>query len=63
VSSFSPAACCSLVPAAGIWPLDSDVLPEGLASRSTMNTSAPFSFAASAAIVPQAPAPMTRTWV
>ena len=63
MSSSSPAARCSLVPAAGICPLESEVLPEGLASRSRITTSAPCSFAASAAIVPQAPAPMTRTCV
>ena len=63
MSSSSPAARCSLVPAAGICPLDSEVLPEGFASRSRITTSAPPSFAASAAMVPHAPAPMTSTWV
>jgi len=37
------------------------VEPEGLASRSSTSTSAPASFAASAAVRPQAPAPMTTT--
>ena len=63
LSSIRPAARCSLVPAAGICPLDSEVLPEGLASRSRITASAPFSFAASAAMVPQAPAPITSTSV
>src|SRR6185503_18289271 len=63
VSSSSPASRCSLVPAAGIWPPESEVLPVGLGSRSRISTSAPCSFAASAAIVPQAPAPTIKTCV
>jgi hypothetical protein len=46
------------VPAAGISPADSAVDPPGTASRSITTASTPASFAANAAQIPAAPAPM-----
>ena len=59
--SSMPSRACSRVPAAGIMPVESEVLPVGFSSRSSTSTSAPPSRAASAAARPQAPAPMTTT--
>ena len=59
--SSTPTDFWSFVPAAGICPPDSDVLPAGGSSRSITSTPAPRSFAASAAQQPHAPAPITAT--
>jgi hypothetical protein len=59
--STMPSAFWKRVPAAGMRPVESVVLPVGLASRSSTSTSAPPSFAARAAVRPHAPAPMTST--
>ena len=52
-----PFSRCQRESAAGMNPEESEVDPLGLASRSRINTSAPCSEAARAAVKPQAPAP------
>src|SRR6185312_5451508 len=59
--SLTPRARWYRVPAAGIKPEDNAVEPRGTLSRSNTTTSAPASCAASAAIKPHAPAPITAT--
>ena len=49
------------VPAAGMKPEESAVEPRGTRSRSSISTSAPASRAASEAVRPHAPAPITST--
>ena len=52
---------CTIVPAAGINPEDSEVEPLGVASLSRIIMSSVLSLAASAAVNPHAPAPTIAT--
>ena len=56
--SLIPAFFWSFVPAAGIKPALRAVEPDGTESASIISTSWPSSYAESAAIMPQAPAPI-----
>ena len=58
-SSSTPWRACSRVPAAHSAPSDMALLPSQRGSRSATRTSAPLSRAASAAVRPQAPPPIT----
>ena len=61
LSSCTPAARCTRVPAAGMKPEDSAVEPCGVASRSSSTQSMPASRSAIAAVSPQAPEPTMAT--
>src|SRR5688572_26980004 len=59
--SAAPEARCTAVPAPGMKPDDSAVLPRGVASRSSSTQSMPRPRRNSAAVSPQAPAPTMAT--
>ena len=61
LSSATPAARCTRVPAAGMKPEDKAVDPWARASRSSSTQSMPASRSISAAVNPQAPAPTMAT--